>query len=119
MPEEKNTQEGTFKETTEKLWEKTRKTFHSAAQMAGQYKRIVQKKIDLASIHKKISSTHADLGQLIDQRRPEPGKDFLASAEVKQLFDRLDELKNSAALLEHEIEVIKAEEPEPDPEEKH
>jgi len=36
------------KSTSEKLWDSTRKTLHVAGFQANKYKRIVQKKIDLA-----------------------------------------------------------------------
>lgn len=111
MNEEKEQHEGKIKETTEKLWGKTRKTLHSAAFLAGQYKRVVQKKIDLAAIHKKISGVYADLGKLIDESRETGGEDILARQEVQSLFAKLDELKNAAVRLEHEIEDIKAEHP--------
>ena len=39
--------------TTEKLWDATRKGLHVAAFKATKMKRIVQKRIDLAAIHKK------------------------------------------------------------------
>ena len=61
--------EARFKETTERLWEKTRKTFSSATHTAGQYGKIVQKKIDLGALHRKINASYSDLGQLIDKGR--------------------------------------------------
>lgn len=94
----------------EKLWEATRKTFHTASFQANRYKRMVQKKIDLAALHKKIAIAHSDLGRLIDERR-EGGGDVLASEEVQELLHKLDSLKQAAATLEEEIEAIKAETP--------
>jgi uncharacterized membrane protein len=94
---------------TEKLWETTRKTFHTATFKANQYKRIVQKKIDLGSLHKKISNTYADLGMLIDELRGSGQTDLLAREEVQALLQKLDSLKHVAATLEEEIEAIRAE----------
>ena len=102
--------------TGEKLWDATLKTFHSATQRANQYKRVVQKKIDLNSIHKKISALHGDLGKLIDERRAAGGADLLALDEVQDIFHRLDGLKHAAATLEEEIEAIKVEQPAEDEE---
>jgi hypothetical protein len=99
------------KGTTEKLWGATRKTFHSASFKAAQYKRVVQKKIDLGSIHKKISNAHADLGKLVDDFRETGEPDILAKDEVQALFQKLDSLKHTAATLEAEIEAIRAEHP--------
>jgi len=95
--------------TTEKIWDATRKTFNTATFRAGQYKRIVQKKIDLTSIHKKIGTVHSDLGQLLDERREAEVADLLGGEEVQELFQRLDSLKQAAAALEEEIEAIKGE----------
>jgi hypothetical protein len=98
------------KRPTEKLWETTRKTFHTATFKANRYKRIVQKKIDLGSLHKKISHTYFDLGMLIDELRGSGQSDLLAREEVQALFQKLDSLKHVAATLEEEIEAIRAEE---------
>ena len=98
-----------FRKTTEKIWDSTRKTLHSATFQANKYKRIVQKKIDQASLHKKISSTHGDLGKLIDDIRESDTPDLLAKNEVQELFHKLDLLKSEAASLEKEIEDIKNE----------
>lgn len=96
-----------FKETTERLWEKTRKTFSSATHTAGQYGKIVQKKIDLGALHRKINAAYSDLGQLIDKGRMEENEKVLESDEVQALFTRLDDLKHQAAELEQEIEGLK------------
>ena len=99
------------KTTSEKLWDSTRKTLHAAGFQANKYKRMVQKKIDLASVHKKITTGHADLGKLIDDIRESGATDILAKNEVQELFHTLDNLKSAAAALEQEIEAIKTEEP--------
>lgn len=101
-----------LKDMTEKLWDATRKTFTVATFKAGQYRRIVQKKIDLASLHKKIDGAHGDLGQLISAAHEAGETDILEKEDVRQLLEKLDGLKQSAAVIEHEIEMIKAEEPE-------
>ena len=106
------------KTTSEKLWDSTRKTLHVAGFQANKYKRIVQKKIDLASLHRKISTCHGDLGKLIDDIRESGAPDILAKNEVQELFHTLDNLKAEAAALEEEIESIKVEEaPEEEAEE--
>jgi uncharacterized coiled-coil DUF342 family protein len=97
-----------FKKTTEKIWDSTRKTLNVATFQANKYKRIVQKKIDLASLHRKISSTHNDLGKLIDDIRETGAPEILAKNEVQELFHKLDSLKAEAASLEKEIEEIKS-----------
>ncbi len=102
--------------TTEKLWNSTVKTFHNATFKANQYKRIVQKKIDLNAVQKKISAAHSDLGKLIDDMREAGEKAILSKADVKAMFSQIDSLKHTAASLMAEIEEIKGEE---EPLEKH
>ncbi|KIH76429.1 hypothetical protein SAMN05660860_01495 [Geoalkalibacter ferrihydriticus] len=101
-----------LKDKAEKFWDSTRKTLFLATFKAGQYRRIVQKKIDLASLHKKISAAHGDLGRLIDEAHETGESGILERGDVQSLLERLDEYKQNAAVLEHEIEMIKAEEPE-------
>lgn len=103
--------EGPAKGTSEKLWDATRKTFHTATFRANQYKRVVQKKIDVAALHKKIANIHADLGKMIDDNREAGETDILATENVQSLFQKLDSLKQAAATLEEEIETIKLETP--------
>jgi uncharacterized coiled-coil DUF342 family protein len=112
--EEPNVKHEKFKKTTEKIWDSTRKTLHAATFQANKYKRIVQKKIDLASLHKKISGAHAELGKLIDDVREGGATDILAKNEVQELFQKLDTFRSQAAELEQEIEAIKMEEPPPE-----
>jgi predicted nucleic acid-binding Zn-ribbon protein len=114
--EEHDTKHDKLKKTTEKIWDSTRKTLHAATFQANKYKRIVQKKIDLASLHKKISSAHSELGKLIDDIRESGATDILAKNEVQELFQKLDTFKSEAAELEQEIEAVKMEEPPPEEE---
>ncbi len=98
-----------FKETTERLWAKTRRTFSSATHTAGSYGRIVQKKVDLGALQRKINAAYSDLGQLVDQGRLASDPKILESAAVQEAFKRLDEFKDQVAALEQEIETLKAE----------
>lgn len=97
--------------TGEKLWDATLKTFHQATFRANQYKRVVQKKIDLNAVHKKISTLHGELGKLIDDGRSNEQPHLLELPAVQELFHQLDGLKQAAATLEEEIEAIRAEDP--------
>jgi len=97
--------------TSEKLWRATRKTFSSATFRANQYKQVVQKKIDLGAVHKKIDQSHAELGKQVDDCREAGLDNILERAEVMRLLEKLDSLKKAAALLEEEITAIRAELP--------
>jgi hypothetical protein len=99
-----------FRETTDKIWGSTKHAWSAATFKANQYKKLVQKKIDLAALHKKIGAAHSDLGKLIDDLREEGKKNIMNLAEVREILTRLDELKTDAAALEEEIEQIRNEE---------
>ena len=107
---EQNDQGDSVRSTSEKFLDATKKTFHSATFKANQYKRIVQKKIDLNAVQKKIATAHADLGKLIDDLRTAGEKAILNKPEVKESFSQIDTLKQSAADLFADIEALKIEE---------
>ena len=100
-----------LKGTTEKIWGSTRQAFNTATFKANQYKKLVQKKIDLSALHKKISATHSELGKLIDDLREAGKRSIMSQETVKTILNRLDELKAEAAALEEEVERIRTEEP--------
>lgn len=99
-----------LKETTEKIWGSTRNAWTTATFKANQYKKLVQKKIDISALHKKINSAHGDLGKLIDDLRAEGKKNIMNLGEVKEILTRIDDLKTEAVTLEEEVEKIKTEE---------
>ncbi|GEM_PF-617949 len=104
-----------IKETSEKIWGSTKHAWNAAAFKAVKYKKLVQMKIDLSALHKKISVAHADLGKLIDDLREAGKKNIMNLAEVKELLGRLDELKANSAALEEETEQTRnAETPQED-----
>jgi hypothetical protein len=98
-----------LKETTEKIWGSTRHAFSTATFKANQYKKLVQMKIDQSALHKKINAAHGDLGKLIDDLREAGKKSILNLAEVKQLLEKIDELKAKSAALEEEVARIRTE----------
>ena len=108
------TDQNEFKEnimsTSERILEATKKGIHSATFKANQYKKIVQKKIDLNAVQKKIATAHTDLGKLIDDLRESGEKGIMTKPEVKEMFSQIDTLKQTAADLLAEIEALKVEE---------
>ncbi|PLX89332.1 MAG: hypothetical protein C0618_01400 [Desulfuromonas sp.] len=109
----KNDQEQT-PSTSEKLWKATRHTFSAATFKANQYKQVVQKKIDLGAVHRKIDHLHSELGKQIDDCRAAGHSQILERDDVVQILHKLDSLKKAAALLEEEIESIRTELPPED-----
>jgi hypothetical protein len=97
--------------TTDRLLQATRNALNTASFRANQYKQVVQKKIDLGAIHKKIEQLQSDLGQQIDALYQAEKKEFLADAAVAGLLEKLTGLKQAATLLEEEIELIRTEIP--------
>lgn len=96
---------------TEKIWDATVKGWNTATFRANQYRRVVQKKIDITSVHKKISAAHADLGTAVDNLRQGGEQNILGHPDVCEIFQKLDSLRTAAATLEEEIVAIKGELP--------
>lgn len=94
---------------TEQLLKTTRNVFNTASFHANQYKQVVQKKIDLGAIHKKIEKLQAELGKTVDNQYQAGQKDLLASKDIARLLEKLVGLKQAAVLLEEEIELIRSE----------
>lgn len=94
---------------TDRLFQATRQALNTASFRANQYKQVVQKKIDLGAIHKKIEQLHTELGKQMDDLFQAGQKDLLADTEVARLLEKLVSLKQAAALLEEEIELIRTE----------
>ena len=99
-----------FISTSERILDATKKGIHTATFKANQYKKIVQKKIDLSAVQKKISTSHADLGKLVDDLREEGAKAIMTNPGVKEMFSQIDTLKQSAVELLAEIDRLKNEE---------
>jgi predicted nucleic acid-binding Zn-ribbon protein len=110
QPEKQEEQTESLKETTEKIWGSTKHAWSTATFKANQYKNLVQKKIDLSAIHKNINAAHGELGKIIDDLREAGQKNIMNQAAVKEILERIDELKAEAASLEEEVEKIRTEE---------
>jgi hypothetical protein len=103
------------KNKADQLFKATRNALNTASLRANQYKHVVQKKIDLGAIHKKIEQLHAELGKEVDDLYQAGQKDFIANPEIARLLEKLVSLKQAAVLLEEEIELIRNEPLNPDP----
>jgi len=103
--------------TADRLLQATRNALNTASFRTNQYKQVVQKKIDLGAIHKKIELLHSDLGRLVDDLYQTGKKKLLADAAIAGLLEKLTSLKQAAALLEEEIELIRTEPPPEHPSE--
>ncbi len=117
-PEERQEQQEATEEhsrrTMEKFWDATVDTWHTATFKAAKYSRLVQKKIDLNSLHKKISSTHTELGKMIDDLHQRGEKEFLDNADISGLLAQLTDLRQQAAALEEEIIALRTQETPPE-----
>ena len=100
------------KKKTDQLFKVTRNAFNTASFRANQYKQVVQKRIDLGAIHKKIEQLHSELGKAVDDQYHAGQKDLLASRDVAGLLEKVGNLKQAAMLLEEEIEQIRSEPPD-------
>jgi len=97
-----------------RLAKTTRTVFNRASFRANQYKQVVQKKIDLGAIQKKIEQLYFDLGKAVAEQHQAGQQDPLTGKEVSRILDKISSLKQTAQLLEEEIELIRSELPEND-----
>ncbi|RMF46017.1 MAG: hypothetical protein D6751_06125 [Deltaproteobacteria bacterium] len=108
--EEQPMSEDQQRRTMEKFWGATVDTWHSATFRAAKYSKLVQKKIDLNAVHKKITSAHTDLGRVIDEFYHGGESDIMNREEVRDMLSTLSELRQQAAGLEEEIATIRTSE---------
>jgi len=87
---------------------------NAASFRANQYKQVVQKKIDLGAIEKKLEQLYSELGKRIAELHQIGRKDILEEQETARLLDNLLSLKQAATLLADEIEQIRTEQPAAD-----
>lgn len=97
---------------TNRLLRATSNILHTASFRTNQYKQVIQKKIDLGAIHKKIELIHSELGKAVADQYQSGQKDPIASKEVKRVLEKLLNLQQAADLLEEEIKLIRSE-PQP------
>ncbi len=92
--------------SAEKWISNTRQTFEQLTGQATRYTSLIQKKIDLALLNKKIPHAQAELGRAIDKCRESGEADIIGNAQVQTTLKNLDSLKASAATLATEIEAL-------------
>lgn len=90
----------------------TRNTLNRATFRTNQYKQVVQKKIDLGNLQKKIEQLHAELGKTVADQYLAGQRDLLNSKEITRILEKISSLDQAEKLLEKEIEQIRAEQPE-------
>ena len=89
----------------------TRNTLNRATFRTNQYKQVVQKRIDLGALQKKIEQLYAELGRAVADQYLAGQKNLLTSKEVARLLEKISGLNQAEQLLEAEIEQIRAEQP--------
>jgi len=94
---------------TDQFFKVSRNLLNSASFRANQYKQVVQKKIDLGALQKKIEQLHSELGEAVELQYLAGQKDLLASKEVARILEKVSSLRQAAVLLEEEIELIRTE----------
>ncbi len=97
------------KKTTGRLLQASRSALNNVSFRANQYKQVVQKKIDLGAIQKKIDQLHTDLGKQVGRVFQAGRKELISDPEIARLLEKLIGLKQATTLLEEEIELIRTE----------
>ncbi|WP_303720248.1 hypothetical protein [Malonomonas rubra] len=99
----------TEKKTGQRILQFGRIALHKISFHTNQYKQVVQKKIDLGAMQKKIEQLQFELGRVVDEQYRAGQKDLLSSKEISQLLEKLFRLRQAADLLDEEIEQIRNE----------
>jgi hypothetical protein len=94
------------KPTAENLWDTTRKTFKNFIHQVTCYIQLVQKKIELFVLTRKVSAARGDLGKAIDESRGAGDTDSFEKAEVKTALQAVDTLRQNITQLTNEIENL-------------
>jgi hypothetical protein len=97
--------------TTDRIFQTTIRALSSASFRANQYKQVIQKKIDLGAIEKKIEQLHTELGKRVADLHKIGRKEILQEQQTARLLGNLTSLRQAAELLEEEIELIRTESP--------
>lgn len=109
MSEKNSDHQDGIKSASERFLDATTRTFHMATSRAGQYKDIVQKKIDVTALHRKINHAHHDLGQMIDDLSSRGVKRILEHHDVREALGKLSEMRTEMVNLEQEIDHLRHE----------
>jgi len=112
MDEERHTTEETLKARTEKIWGATNRTIHKAGFKAQVYRMLVQHRLEIGALQRRVNHLHQDLGMRIDALYSRQASDIMNQAEVRELLGQIDEVKTQMALLEHDIEELRHAPPE-------
>ena len=116
MSEKHPTTEESLKRTSERIIDATSRTLHHATFKANQYKSIVQKRIDLGSLHRRMNHLHHDLGMTLDNLMHNETENVLEHPEIQGMISQLAQMRDQMSRLEMDIEGLRhAEMPEDKP----
>lgn len=106
--------EADHKDFMDTIFEKGRKLYKSAAFKSGVYVNLVEKRIELSSVNKKIAHAYADLGRLVYQIHESGKKTIFTNEDVKTVMETLTAFKAQAQALEEEIDLLRESEEKPE-----
>jgi hypothetical protein len=98
-----------LREVGERAWEATQRTVLAAGTRAAQYGRLVQRRLDLAAVDRKIDGHHRELGRLVSVALRQGTGDISVHPEVRDLIAKLATLDEERISLTREIETLRAE----------
>lgn len=109
-----------MKETTEryvhelrevggKLWDATQRTVSTAGSRAALYGKLVQRKLDLSSVDRRIEACHAKLGRVVSLAWEQKESDVFQREDVSALLAELEQHKAEREILVREMAALRAE----------
>lgn len=107
MSEKHPTTEETLKRASNRILDATSRTFHQATHKATQYKTIVQKRIDIGSLHRRINHLHHDLGMTLDNLMQDNAENALDNPELQGILAQLNDMRTQMHELEVEVEQLR------------
>ena len=92
-----------LKELSSRWWGVTQKTVSTAGAKAGEYKRLVRKKLDLTTIQRKIDARYTDLGKRVFLAWEAEDVDPFGREETREVLEALRELKKREQEIAREV----------------
>jgi hypothetical protein len=90
-----------------RVWEATQKTVAAAGTRATEYGKVVQRKLDLSSVDRKIDDCYRELGRIAFVAQRSGERNLFARTDVVDLLAKLDDLGEQRSACLQEIDRLR------------
>lgn len=98
-----------LKEAGGRLWDATQRTVSAAGSKAALYGKVVQRRLDLASLERRIERRREDLGRAVFAAWRDGELDIARRDDLGPILAALDDLDRQREAVAHEIDALRAE----------